>query len=79
MIESEMSVYCLSPEGAALFRKAIITTYGWVHQDGVMAYELPHQNLAFLVGCVNYVEYTGDRSVVPMVLSMAEGYLPLWE
>lgn len=88
VIESEMSVYCLSPEGAALFRKAIITTYGWVHQDGViqtvapdgvMAYELPQQNLAFLVGCVNYVEYTGDRSVVPMVLSMAEGYLPLWE
>ena len=88
VIESEMSVYCLSPESAALFRKAILTTYGWVHADGVLqtvvpdgvnAYELPQQNLAFLVGCVDYVAYTGDTSVVPMILSMAEGYLPLWE
>jgi len=88
VIESEMSVYCLSPESVALFRKAILTTYGWVHADGVIqtvvpdgvnAYELPQQNLAFLVGCVGYVEYTGDTSVVPMILSMAEGYLPLWE
>ena len=88
VIESEMSFYCLSPESAALFRKAIITTYGWVHADGVLqtvvpdgtdAYELPQQNLAFLVGCVNYVTYSGDQSVVPMILSMAEGYLPLWE
>ena len=87
VIESAMSFYSLSPESAALFRKAIITTYGWVHADGVIqtvvpdgvqAYELPVQNLAFLIGCVNYVEYSGDTSVVPMILSMAEGYLPLW-
>ena len=87
VIESEMSFYALSPESQALFRKAIVTTYGWVHADGVIqtvvpdgvqAYELPLQNLAFLVGCVNYVDYSGDTSVVPMILSMAEGYLPLW-
>jgi hypothetical protein len=88
VIESEMSFYSLSPESAALFRKAIITSYGWVHKDGVIqtvvpdgvkAYELPMQNLAFLVGAVNYVLYSGDQSVTPMILSMAEGYLPLWE
>ena len=88
VIESDMSFYSLSPESAALFRKAIVTTYGWVHKDGVIqtvvpngvkAYELPQQNLAFLVGCVQYVEYSGDSSVIPMILSMAEGYLPLWE
>lgn len=87
VIESDMSFYSLTPDSAALFRKAIVTTYGWVHADGVIqtvvpngvkAYELPMQNLAFLVGCVNYVNYSGDDSVVPMILSMAEGYLPLW-
>ena len=87
VIESEMSFYSLSPESSALFRKAIVTTYGWIHKDGVIqtvvpdgvrAYELPMQNLAFLVGCVNYVTYSGDDSVVPMILSMAKGYLPLW-
>ncbi len=86
--ESEMSVYALSPESSALFRKAIVSTYGWVHKDGVIqtvvpdgveAYELPLQNLVFLVGCVNYMQYTGDLSVKPMVISMAKGYLPLWE
>ena len=88
VIESEMSFYALSPESAALFRKAIVTSYGWRHADGVIqtvvpdgvnAYELPMQNLAFLVGCVNYVEYSGDESVIPMILAMAENYLPLWK
>ncbi len=87
VVESDMSFYALSPEASALFRKAIVTTYGWVHADGVIqtvvpdgveAYELPLQNLAFLVGCVNYMFYSGDYSVKPMVLSMAKGYLPLW-
>lgn len=88
VIESDMSFYCLRPESAALFRKAIVATYGWLHPDGVIqtvvpnglkAYELPVQNLAFLVGCVNYIEYSGDHSVWPMVLTMAQGYLPLWQ
>ncbi|MBO4535527.1 MAG: hypothetical protein J5755_06295, partial [Clostridia bacterium] len=88
VIESGMSFYSLSPESAALFRKAILTTYGWVHADGTiqtvvpngtMAYELPQQNLAFLVECVQYVKYSGDETVVPMILSMAQGYLPLWK
>ena len=88
VVESGMSFYALTPASAALFRKAIVTTYGWVHADGtiqsvvpdgVNAYELPMQNLAFLVGCVDYVAYSGDTSVVDMILSMAEEYLPLWE
>ena len=88
VIESGMSFYALSPNSAALFGKAIASTYGWVHRDGVIqtvvpdgvnAYELPMQNLAFLAGCVDYIEYSGDKSVVPMVLSMAQSYLPLWE
>lgn len=88
VIESEMSFYSLTPESSALFRKAIVTTYGWAHRDGVIqtvvpdgvnAYELPVQNLAFLVGCADYVTYSGDTTVLPMVLSLAERYLPLFD
>ncbi len=87
VIESEMSYYSTSPSSAALFKKAILSTYGWTHADGVIqtvvpdgveAYELPVQNLAFLVGCTDYVRYTGDTSVEPIILSMAKGYLKLW-
>jgi len=88
VIENEMSFYSLTPQSSALFRKAIITTYGWIHENGVIqtvvpngdrSFELPMQNLAFLVGCVDYVKYSGDDSVLPMIRSMAQGYLPLWE
>ncbi len=87
VIESEMSYYSTSPSSAALFKKAILSTYGWRHADGVIqtvvpdgveAYELPVQNLAFLVGCVDYVRYTGDVSVKPVILAMAKDYLKLW-
>lgn len=87
-IESEMSYYALSPESALLFKKSILTLYGWQHEDGVFqtvapdgvaAYELPQQNLAAIVAFGKYLLYTGDYSVFDEIYALTFDYLKVFK
>ncbi|MBQ2945404.1 MAG: glycoside hydrolase [Clostridia bacterium] len=86
--ESELCYFCMDEKAALLFKKGILSMAAWQHTDGVLQtvtpdkidlFELPLQNLAGIVGFLNYYKFTGDSSVLPVAYKASLAYLSLWE
>lgn len=86
--ESELCYYCMDENAQLLFKKGILSMAAWQHADGTLQtvvpdkldlFELPLQNLAGIVGFLNYCKFTGDLSVLPVAYKASLAYLSLWE
>ncbi len=86
--EAELCYYCMDENAALLFKKGILSMAAWQHSDGrlqtfvpdmLATSELPLQNLAGIVGFLNYYKFTGDASVLPVAYKASLSYLSLWE
>ncbi len=86
--EMIMTMYSLDSNSYLLYQKGVDAMLSHVDDTNVLQtvvpisgdyFELPVQQLAGIVGFLNYYEYTGDKAFVEKVYDASLNYLKLWE
>ena len=86
--EMFMTMYSMDSNSYLLYQKGVEAMLSHIDESKVLQtvvpisgdyFELPVQQLAGIVGFLNYYQYTGDKAFIEKVYGASVDYLKLWE
>ena len=86
--EMFMTMYSMDSNSYPLYQKGVEAMLSHIDESKVLQtvvpisgdyFELPVQQLAGIVGFLNYYQYTGDKAFIEKVYGASVDYLKLWE